>query len=68
MQRNRMIRATHNLSDASDNINNLIQEGRIAREGTWYRVHDLDVLRNELLWLIKSISISNKGTLVKLYH
>jgi len=68
MQRNRMIRATHNLSEASDSINNLIQQGRIAREGTWYRVYDLDVLRNELLWLIKSMSVSSQGTLVKLYH
>ena len=68
MQRNRMIRVTLNTPAAGDDINNLIQQGRIAREGTWYRVHDLDVLRNELLWLIKSMSVSSHGTLVKLYN
>lgn len=48
-------------------IDILIQQGSIAKEGSWYRIYDMEVLRNKLTGLIKRMSVSNKGMLVQLY-
>ncbi|HKK16245.1 MAG TPA: hypothetical protein VJ981_06030 [Gammaproteobacteria bacterium] len=45
----------------------LIERGKLEREGNWYRVNDLRILGNELYGLIRRIFISRNETLIQLY-
>jgi len=48
-------------------IEDLIKQGRISREGAWYRINDIKVLSNDFSGLIKRMSVSNQELLVQLY-
>ncbi len=44
----------------------LIEQGSIAREGDWYRIHDVQILSDELFGLVKRLLVNNREILVKL--
>ena len=48
-------------------IYQLIERGKLEREGNWYRVYDLRILGNELYGLIRRILISRDETLIQIY-
>ena len=48
-------------------IDGFIRQGQISREGSWYRINDLDVLNHDFSGMIKKICVNKQETLIQLY-
>lgn len=52
----------------SGDLDTLIHQGSIVKEGDWYRIMDLNVLGEQLSGLVKHLFVNDQGVLVKLHR